>query len=54
METVLVAGQVTAKEAAKAVSFKDGLAVSTADPVIIPDSFIVIAKHKTSRLYQNS
>ncbi len=30
MDTVLAARQVTAKEAAKAVSFKDGLAVSTA------------------------
>ncbi len=45
METVLAARQVTAEEATKAVSFKDSLAVLTADPVIIPDSFGVVAKH---------
>ena len=40
-----MACQVAAEEAAKAVSFKDGLAVLTANPVIIPDSFGVVAKH---------
>jgi hypothetical protein len=45
MQTGLVAGQITAKPAAVAIAFKDSLAVLTADPVIIPDSLRVIAKH---------
>jgi hypothetical protein len=45
MNTFLVPGQVTAKPAAVAIAFKDGLALLTADPVMIADSFIVVAKH---------
>jgi succinyl-CoA synthetase alpha subunit len=54
MKTVLVPGQVTAEEAAEAIALKNRLAVLTADPVIIADSLRVVAKHKISRLYQNS
>ncbi len=50
METVLVAGQVTAKEAAKAIALKHRLASLTADPVIIPDSFGVVAKHMDEKM----
>jgi hypothetical protein len=45
MHTFLVSGQVTAEEAAVAIALKDGLALLTADPVIIPDSFGVVAWH---------
>jgi hypothetical protein len=45
MDTVLAAGQVTAKEAAEAIAFQYHLAVLTADSVIIPDSFVVVTKH---------
>jgi hypothetical protein len=45
MQARLVPGQVTAKEAAEAITFKDRLALLTADPVMIPDSFGVVAKH---------
>jgi hypothetical protein len=45
MQAGLVPREVTAKEAAIAEAFKHRLAVLTADPVIIPDSFIVVAKH---------
>jgi hypothetical protein len=45
MDTVLSAGQVAPKEAAEAITLKHGLAVLTADPIIIPDSLIVFAKH---------
>jgi hypothetical protein len=46
VQTVLVACQVPAKEAAEAIALKDCLAPLTADAVIIPDSFGVVAKHK--------
>jgi hypothetical protein len=45
MQTGLIARQVTAKEATKAEAFKHRLALLTADPVIIPDSFGMLAKH---------
>jgi len=45
MQAGLASGQVAAKEAAKAIAFKDCLALLTADPVIVPDSFGVFAKH---------
>jgi hypothetical protein len=45
MQTGLVSGQVTAKEAAEAIPFKSRLARLTADPVIIPDPFGVVAEH---------
>ena len=45
MNTVLVPGQVATKEAAETIAFKHRLALLTANPVIIADSFGVIAKH---------
>jgi hypothetical protein len=45
MNTVLVPGQVTAEEAAVTIALKHRLARLTADPVIITDSFVVVAKH---------
>jgi hypothetical protein len=45
MKTSLASGQVAAKEAAEAIALKDGLALLTADPVIITDSLIMVAKH---------
>jgi hypothetical protein len=45
MNTSLAPGQVTAKEAAKAIALKDCLALLTADAVIIADSLGVVAKH---------
>jgi hypothetical protein len=45
MQTWLVTLQVTAKEAAEAIALKDCLAFLTADTIIIPDSFVVVAKH---------
>jgi hypothetical protein len=49
MQTGLVPGHVTAKEAAKAIALKDGLALLTAEPVIIADTFGVVAKHMVKR-----
>jgi hypothetical protein len=48
MQTGLMPLQGTAKEAAVAIAFKDGLTRLTADPVIIADSFGVVAKHMVS------
>ena len=45
MQTGLMPRQIAAEEAAKAIALKHGLAYLTADPVIIPDSFVVVAKH---------
>jgi hypothetical protein len=47
MQTGLVPGQVTAEEATKAIAFKDRLARLTADPVIIRNSFGMVAKHSS-------
>ena len=47
MNTSLAPGQVAAKPAAIPIAFKDGLALLTADSVIIPDSFGVVAKHNS-------
>jgi hypothetical protein len=47
MQTGLVPGQMTAEEAAIPIALKDRLARLTADPVIIADSFGVVAKHRS-------
>ena len=46
MQTALIARQVTTEEAAEAIARKHRLALLTADPVLIPDSCGVIAKHQ--------
>jgi hypothetical protein len=46
MQTALIARQVTTEEAAEAIALKHRLALLTADPVLIPGSCGVIAKHQ--------
>ena len=50
MQTTLVPGQVTAKEAAEAIALKYCLAVLTADPVIIADSCGMVTKHRNEKI----
>jgi hypothetical protein len=50
MNTSLAPGQITPKPAAEAIALKHCLAVLTADSVIIPYSFVMVAKHMDEKI----